>query len=169
MRLSTAQIRHNGPQPCASDSQSRSAYFQDFCFSAFVMQPGQIRSGVSSVQKQLVRVHMVLQGPKYGKDVRRRFFLVFECFFGGNYSQIANLGSRTYCTTFWIVFEISIFVHQICPPDTLLITETHQKRQEKIPNHFKTILFHISQHQKFNISKVLETTGHHTIERAFYV
>ena len=52
-------------------------------------------------------------------------FSVFgNSFFGvGDYSQMANLGSRTYSSTFWNIFGTSKNVTTYGPSDPLFITE----------------------------------------------
>ena len=66
-----------------------------------------------------------------------------------NDPQIADVGSRTYSNTFWIIFGTSNCFTQSGPWHPLFITKTLQRIQEKSPSFFRQYYFYISQQSVF--------------------
>ena len=85
--------------------------------------------------------------PKYGKEIKRvsvfSWFLKysFKLLGGFNYSKMANLGTRTYSNTFWIIFGTSKNVTKSRPPRPLFITRILQNIQENMDTFYTNISF----------------------------
>ena len=66
---------------------------------------------------------------KHGNEIKRCFVFSYLLVYGMglegfNYSQIANLGSRTYSNTFWIIFGTSKKSIKSGPQDHVFMTKT---------------------------------------------